>query len=226
MCNRFDLHSPITEVARFFEARAEANWAADYNVAPTDDILTVTQASGGRVVRKMRWGLVPPWEKEFKSAYATFNARGEGVATSRTYRDAFRDRRCLIACDAYYEWKKLSPKEKQPYRIRVAEQPFTVFAGLWEAWPDRTAGVDRLSATIVTCPANALMTGIHDRMPVILDQAAFKAWLSPDTPPAALTALMVPYTGTLQATPIGSAIGNVRNDGPELIQPIGTAITG
>src|SRR3546814_9930699 len=107
MCNRFDLHSPITEVARFFEARAEANWAADYNVAPTDDILAVTQASGSRVVQKMRWGLVPPWEKEFKSAYATFNSRCEGVATSRTYRDAFRARRCLIACDSFYDWKKL-----------------------------------------------------------------------------------------------------------------------
>lgn len=226
MCNRFDLHSPITEVARFFEARAEANWAADYNVAPTDDILAVTQVSGSRVIQKMRWGLVPPWEKEFKSAYATFNARAEGVATSRTYRDAFRDRRCLIACDAFYEWKKLTAKEKQPYRIRAADQPFTVIAGLWEAWPDRVAGVDRLSATIVTCPANPLMSGIHDRMPVILQPGNFATWLAPDTSSATLKALMVPFTGSLEATPIGPAIGNVRNDGPELIEPVGPAIIG
>lgn len=184
MCNRFDLHSPVSEVARFYSAAAETNWPGKYNVAPTDPLLAVTaDAEGNRRVETMRWGLVHPREKEFKSAYTTFNAKCETAASSATYKAAFRERRCLIPADAFYEWRKPTPKEKLPYRIRVADQPFTTFGGLWEIWYDREARVERKSCTIVTGPANSFMADIHERMPILLRPEQFSTWLSPgDTP--------------------------------------------
>ncbi|MCA9086991.1 MAG: SOS response-associated peptidase, partial [Planctomycetaceae bacterium] len=148
-----------------------------YNVAPSQSVgvIRVTHA-GHREFVALRWGLVPAWSLEPRTAYSTFNARAETVADKPTYRHAFRRRRCLIPADGFYEWRTVG-KRKQPYCIAPTDgQPFA-FAGLWERWERDGTVVE--SCTIVVTTANATIAPLHDRMPVILARADEALWLDP-----------------------------------------------
>ena len=141
-----------------------------YNIAPTQDVLAIRlERVGQQEAVQLRWGLIPFWAKDEKISYSTINARAETVARKPAFRDAFKKRRCLIAADGYYEWKKPEDGSKQPYRITLdPEQPFS-FAGLWEHWEKDNKVIE--SCTIIVTDANELTKDIHGRMPVILDPA-------------------------------------------------------
>lgn len=162
---------------------------------------------------QLRWGLIPSWAKDEKIGYRTINARAETVAEKPSFRSAFKRRRCLIAADGYYEWKKLKG-EKQPYRITLdPEQPFS-FAGLWERWDKGKEPVE--SCTIITTDANELTTKIHNRMPVILDRADYDAWLDG----SAGAELLKPFpSNNMTYHPVDTKVGNVKNTGADLINP-------
>jgi putative SOS response-associated peptidase YedK len=197
-----------------------SEWHPGWNVAPTDPILGVSERNGERTLRGYRWGLVPNWAKNPADVKGTFNARAETVATKPMFRSAFQRWRILVPVDAFYEWQRLGPKEKQPYAFRRADGEPVVFAGLREWWRD-AEGVELHTATIITTYAGPDMP-IHNRQPVVLERDTWDRWLDPEvTDSEELKPLLVPtVAGTLVHHPVGKAIGNVRNDGPELVEAI------
>lgn len=149
-----------------------------YNIAPTMEILAVLETEDSRIGSMMRWGIIPHWATGGKRFPVMNNARAETIAEKLTFRESFRQRRCLILASGFYKWKK-EGKSKQPYFISSRDgAPFS-FAGIWGTW---TAGAGESidSCAIVTTECNALMQPIHDRMPIILAPQAWEAWLDPD----------------------------------------------
>jgi putative SOS response-associated peptidase YedK len=182
MCGRFTVKMTWAELVALYRLTLERpphNLAPRYNVCPTDPIDVVTEQDGKRDFTRMRWGLVPRWwSKPLKALRAaTFNARVETVADKPFFRDAFKRTRCLIPASGYYEWKD-APDGKQPYYFTRADgQPIT-FAGLWDEWKDRSTGETLKSCTMIITEPNELVAKVHDRMPVMLEQENFSAWLN------------------------------------------------
>jgi putative SOS response-associated peptidase YedK len=228
MCGRARLSSDASELKSAFGIPAERptpNIPANWNAAPTQDLPVVRYdaAAGERRLDIMRWGLVPFWAKDLKIGYSTFNAKAEGIETKPTFREAFRQRRCLVPFDSFYEWKKVG-KARQPYAIARADRRLLALAGLWEAWHS-PQGETLRSFTIVTTAANALLAPLHERMPVILDPADWPLWLG-ETPagPAELKTLLRPCPPDLLVSwPVSPRVGNVRNNDPALIEPLAAA---
>jgi len=229
MCGRFVSVSPPDEVARYFDALPpqgvlEPNW----NVAPTDDAYVVLVDDGERRMAVHHWGLVPFWAKDPSVGSRMINARAEGLADKGAFKRAFRERRCLVPVDGFYEWQAVpGQKAKQPYFIHRRDDQPLAFAGLWETWRGaERARDDRLrSATIITTTANETMAPIHDRMPVVLPASDWDEWLDPDNADVDLLGrLLVPAPADLLVLRrVGSAVGNVRNDGPRLIEAVAPA---
>ena len=227
MCGRFVSSSTPDEIARYFDAAppAEAALEANYNVAPTSDIYVVLEDGGVRRVAPHHWGLVPAWAKDPGIGSRMINARSEGLADKNAFKHAYRKRRCIVPVDGFYEWQKIpGQKTKQPYFIHRPDEEPLAFAGLWEEWkgPDRD-GTERLrSATIITTEANETMAPVHDRMPVVLPPASWDEWLDPDNADLeSLGRLLVPAPPQiLTLRPVSTDVGNVRNRGPHLTDPI------
>ncbi len=182
MCGRMLSTSSASELVDYFDVDVapQLDLRPDYNVAPTRDVAIVRDASDGRHLDMAHWGLVPGWAKDPSGSSRLINARAETVATKPSFRSAFKRKRCLVPADGFYEWQAVEGRRtKQPYLVTMADGTPLSFAGLWETWhaPD---GETLRSCTIITCPANATMTMIHHRMPVILPKGAWDSWLDPD----------------------------------------------
>jgi putative SOS response-associated peptidase YedK len=161
--------------------------------------------------------LVPSWSHDLAAGVNAINARAETVAGKPTFRPAFRSRRCLIQASGYYEWKGTG-KQKKPYFIDPRDGRLFAFAGVWDVWAKGAEPVE--SCSIITTTANEATRHLHERMPVILHPSHFAAWLDPLTPPPALHELLRPCTPERIAVhPVAALVGNVRNDGPELVAP-------
>lgn len=233
MCGRFSLTTPVEGIRRLFGFSQIPNLPARYNIAPTQAVLTVRAAKPGkegvvagpgqgtegtRDAFLARWGLIPSWAKEPSIGAKMINARAETITEKPAFRAAFRRRRCLIPADSFYEWKTINGA-KQAFRITFDDgEPFA-FAALWEDWlaPD---GSEIESCTIVTTDAAPAIEDIHHRMPVILDQDGFETWLTGAE--EAAQKLLRPYSGPrgLMSGPISNRVNNVRNDGPDLWDPV------
>jgi len=225
MCGRFVQKTPLGEIRVLFDtANPVPNMAPRYNAAPTDSLAVVrfNPQTRTRALDLLRWGLVPLWAKDLAFGPKCINARSETVATNQIFRDAFERRRCLIPADGFYEWQKQGGKTTQPFAIVPEKGGIFAFAGLWERWKNPADGGIVRSFTIVTGLPNALCRPIHERMPVILPQAAWPLWLGEaEASPDALLALLRPYPAELmRAYPIGPRVGNVRNDDPGLLDPV------
>jgi len=193
--------------------------AARYNVAPTQDVLTIRREDGERRAEMMRWGLVPSWADSPKIGARMINARAETLAERPSFRAAFRKRRCLIPADGFYEWRR-EGKRRVPIRFTLKSgEPFA-FAGLWERW-ERAGEPPMLSCAIVTTTANALIEPMHDRMPVMLAPDAERVWLDPDADATTLSGLLTPYPSDLmEAREASRAVNSPAHDGPECIAPV------
>ncbi|HUB40328.1 MAG TPA: SOS response-associated peptidase [Streptosporangiaceae bacterium] len=228
----------------------------DYNVAPTKAVYTVVDraarpageeavsadgdasrdASTGvpeRELRVMRWGLVPFWAKDVKIGSRMINARAETVAEKPAFRRAFAKRRCLMPADGYYEWQQLPGAAKQPVYISRKDGRSLAFAGLYELWRDPAVRPDDQDAwlwtnTIITTSAPDEIGMIHDRMPMIIDQGSWADWLDPaNNDVADLKTLLTPaMVGDLTTWPVSTAVNAVRNNGPELIEPVPAGLAG
>jgi putative SOS response-associated peptidase YedK len=221
MCGRYATSRSALDLRALFEAEDETDdgLAPDYNVAPTDPVPIVRNSQrAGRVLSVARWGLVPPWAKDTRGAARMINARVETVATARAYATSFARRRCLVPADGWYEWRRLSVRDRQAYFMTLRDGGVMAFAGLWTVWGEQRL----LTTTIITVPAVGDFGAVHDRMPLVLEPSRWSDWLTAE--PSERTDLLVPpedeYLSTVDIRPVGPRVGDVRNDGPELIEPV------
>jgi putative SOS response-associated peptidase YedK len=190
-----------------------------YNIAPTQEVTAVRAAGAGRELVNLRWGLIPSWAKDKSIGYKLINARADTVAGKPSFRSAFKNRRCLIPADGFFEWKKLGAK-KQPSFVTLRDGGPFAFAGLWERWHGSDGDIQSCSS--VTTDANELMRPLHDRMPVILDPSDYAAWLDQaPRPKVELLPLLKPFpSDALQAVPVSTMVNSPRNQGPRCIEPL------
>ncbi|MFJ9523231.1 SOS response-associated peptidase [Kitasatospora sp. NPDC101801] len=246
MCGRFVSTTTPTDLAQLLRA---SSWpttetlAPSWNVAPTDGILAamerVDHDTGEltRQVRVLRWGLVPSWSKDPKSGARMINARVETAHEKPAFRKAFKERRCVIPADGYYEWKPVpatvSGKAfKQPYYLHRPDGEQLLMAGLYEFWRDPTVPDDDPAAWLATCTiltteATDTAGRIHDRMPVTLHPDALDTWLDPDTTdPGPLRDLLHAPAAELTVHPVATTVSNVRSDGPQLLAEVEDPLPG
>ncbi len=192
-----------------------------YNIAPTQTSWVLIADDAGAIAQQMRWGLIPSWAKDSRSAASMINARLETAATKPAFRSAWKARRCLVPASGYYEWR---PENgiKQPYWIHDSAGPVLMFAGLWENWKN-PAGEWLQSFTIITCAAVDAMQELHDRMPLMLGPAVLHDWLHGDAGMAAAIAEGADVPA-LAWHPVSRAVGNPRSNGRQLIEALSAKI--
>jgi putative SOS response-associated peptidase YedK len=227
MCGRFTNQYTWRELVELYRITEPyiapiSNLEPRFNFAPMQSGIVVRlDKEGRRLPAIMRWGLVPSWAKDERGGAAMINAKAETVAEKPAFRAAFKARPCLVPADGFYEWAKIGPIEKQPYFITMKDRAPFAFAGLWEWWrakdaPKEETGLETF--TILTTEPNALCAPIHNRMPAILAPDDWPKWLG--TVDARKTLLHSFPAGQMRCWPVGKAVGNVRNQGPELIRSI------
>lgn len=192
-----------------------------YNIAPTQKILVLRPSeTGARSWRQHHWGLIPAWSQDSSRSARMINARSETVEQKPSFRDAFGARRCIIPASGYYEWVT-NGSRKQPHYIAPTDVPYLAFAGLWERWVSHNGEVIE-SCTIMTRPAEQSLIAIHHRMPVLLHQHSFSAWLStPVEASAPAKKILLNQPGALlRVHPVSTRVNTVRNDDVDCIRPI------
>jgi putative SOS response-associated peptidase YedK len=236
MCGRFSSTSQLQFLLEQFRAEPHGvdGHEPSWNVAPASDILVVVAGpDGARQLRNLRWGLVPRWAKDPKIANRMINLRAETVREKKGWKSTLARKRCIIPIDGFYEWQDQGKgKRKQPFYITSRDFSPLALAGLWATWRDPADkdgdkgdgddGDELWTCTILTTSANQLMHSVHERMPVILPPEAWDAWLDPDnTDTEELAKLLEPAPeGMLTLWPVDPAVGNVRNNRPELQEPL------
>ena len=192
--------------------------APNWNVTPQSfqPVVRLNPATGRRESVLLRWGLLPAWARDERIALHTINARSEDAASKPAFRDALKQRRCLVPADAYYEWQKTGTKTRQPFAIAPVEGTPMAFAGLWENWTG-PAGSVLESFTILTTTANEALQTIHARMPVIVERGNYARWLADDR--AAADLLRPLDASRLARWPVSERVGNVGNNDAALLEP-------
>jgi putative SOS response-associated peptidase YedK len=221
MCGRFTQQRPTAELAELFEAEPLVDDpGGHFNLAPTDPAAVVVERADRRAITTYAWGLLPHWERDPRKAARRINARAETVATSPTFADSFRKRRCIVPADGFYEWQR-DGAARRPFFIHRRDGAPLALAGLWAGWRDPLTATTRRTFTILTTTPNEPIARLHDRMPVILDPADWSLWLDPGLSDIGeLHGLLRPAAGDpLEVVEVSPLVNNVRNDGPELIIP-------
>ena len=220
MCGRFTLKTtPETLTETFPDFTMPDELTPRYNIAPSQEVPVVPN-NGENTMESFQWGLIPSWAKDPKIGNRMINARSETLAEKPSFRTAYKQRRCLVLADGFYEWRQEpGGKSKTPIYIRLkSDKPFA-FAGLWEAWRPSTGDDPLLSCTIITTTPNSLMETIHRRMPVILEPDAYDLWLDPHEQPAAqLNGLLKPYPAEeMMAHPVSRFVNRPGNDSSDCV---------
>jgi putative SOS response-associated peptidase YedK len=221
MCGRYVLTTPGDVLAQLFDLPEAPAVSPRYNIAPTQPVPIVRAAAGGgRELALALWGLVPHWAKERALGAKLINARAETLAEKPAFRDALRRRRCLLPADGFYEWQAVE-RGKQPYLLRLPGGAPFALAGLWSRWSDPAdpAAAPLETCTIVTTTPNEVARVLHDRMPVILPRESWPRWLDPAADTAALSSLLVPFAGALEAFPVSRRVNSPANEDPRCIEP-------
>lgn len=189
-----------------------------YNVSPPAEAPVVRMIDGKRSIELLSWGLVPRWARTFEIRERLMFARGENIEEPRAFRNAFRERRCLVPSTGYFEWQSVNGRS-QPYFVRHRDRPMLVFAGLWEPW-DRDGKRVETFVIFTTWP-NQPLRAICNRMPVIVPPERYDAWLSAGLVEKPNAILRPAPDGELIAVPVGDFVNDVCNTGPECVAPIG-----
>lgn len=229
MCGRFALddkvNASIVEFVEFAGLQRLSEWQPNWNIRPTDPIVTIIDSPrSGLVADTARWSLVPRWSKELSLKFPTFNARSESAAEKPTFRDAVKGCRALIPASGYFEWHT-EGTAKTPHFVQLPGQPL-MFAGLYSWWRagsssdgDQSAWV--LTATILTMEAPSNLAGLHPRTPVVLPRSWWRDWLASDVEGDQ------GFVDEAVAASVGVAreleffeVGPVKGDGPGLVAPL------
>ena len=222
MCGRYSLAMDVSGLDERFSFRGlDLPYRPRFNIAPTQDVLTVVNDGSENRASVMRWGLIPSWAKDSAIGNRMINARAETIMEKPSFRKAFQKRRCLVIADGFYEWRRI-PAGKIPMRIILKTgEPFG-FAGLWEKWKSPRGALVH-SCTIITTGPNAMMEPIHNRMPVILPSDAEAMWLNTgEQDMGALQDMLVPHgAGEMDAYEVSTLVNKPSNDTPDVIARIG-----
>lgn len=225
MCGRFTIAVTVGWEDRFRAKQKGLELRPRYNVAPSQQVPIVRDdpdEPGTRAIVPMRWGLVPSWAKEAKTGYSTINARAEGLTTSPAYRGPVRHRRCLVPATGFYEWKQEGSR-RLPYYIDRKDHQLFAMAGLYDIWhgPETTLA----SFTIVTIPANEVVSPVHDRMPAVLSRENEDRWMQQDPLSGDELAriLATRPTPELEAYRVSPRVNSPTTEGPDLIEPVPAA---
>ena len=224
MCGRYLSVSDPGQLAERFEVDEvrTVTLPERYNVAPSTDVYAIIETGGSRRLGALRWGFAPHWTRGPKRSREPINARVESLATSRMFGSAFRERRCLIPADGFYEWQDRGDgRRKQPFHLAAADGAPFAFAGIWTVRRDPEDEAEpQFSTAIVTREASGAMEEIHPRIPAILPQALWEEWLTaePEDTPHLVESVATASLPRLVATPVTERVNNVRNEGPELLE--------
>ncbi len=222
MCGRFVGYRQLDELQQFFPIdRANCDVAANFNVAPTQEILAIYTYEGENWLDRFHWGLVPFWAKDPSIGNRMINARAETIDEKPSFKNAFKKRRCLIIADGFYEWKG-TKGQKQPMLITLPDKKPFAFAGLWEIWYKNKQAPAYRSCTIITTEASASIREIHHRMPVILKPEVYKDWLNPQyqNTENLKHILAVERLTELTSYPVSKQVNFARNNDLSLLDPI------
>lgn len=219
MCGRYSITLPPEAIREIFRTHGELpNWPVYYNAAPTTALPVVRSAKdgSGRELVLMIWGLIPWFSKDGKLTYSTINVRAESVRTNASYREPFKTRRCIVPASGYFEWT--GPKnDRQPHYFTRADGQPIALAGLWDRWRSKDRSETKESFTIITTEPSKFAGQFHNRMPLILEPDTWDLWMKNE--PDSAAALMKPANeDVLISRPVSKAVGNVRNNGPELLE--------
>lgn len=216
MCGRFGLWAPPDDLEQRFDAEISFGYEPRYNIAPEGPGIAAVQDASPDEINRLQWGLLPHWVDDPDDFPDLINARAESVAEKPSFRDAFRERRCLIPANNFFEWTG-QEGQRVPYSIGVDGGEIFAMAGIWESWS--TNGEEIHSAAIITTDANEVVGELHDRMPVILDADEEDRWLRSDDEDE-LLGFLDPYPADrTRSHEVTTAVNNPANDGPELIEP-------
>ena len=217
MCGRYSFAVVDELIEERFGVRVRtAIYKARYNCAPGQDLAVISNDDPGKL-NFYHWGLIPFWAKEKAAGYKLINAKSETITEKPSYKNAFRSRRCLVPADSFFEWKKYP--EKNPYRILMKDEKPFAMAGIWDRWTTSDGEIIHSFSILTTIP-NELMSEIHDRMPVILNRADEKRWLSP-LPESDLLDMLKPYPAEkMKAYKISKLVNSPKNDSAEILTPV------
>jgi putative SOS response-associated peptidase YedK len=220
MCGRFTLNTPADDLAAAFDLPERPAIQPRFNVAPSQLVAVVGLKPDGKTrgLAMLRWGFVPYWANDPNTGPRPINARAETVASRPPFEHSFREKRCLIPADGFYEWATVN-RRKVAHHFRMKSGGPLAFAGVWDVW--RGEGhAPVLSCAIITVPANGLVRPYHDRMPAILQPSQYDLWLNNATPEHVLLEALAPFPEEmLEAVQVGPAVNKVSNDGPECLAP-------
>jgi putative SOS response-associated peptidase YedK len=215
MCGRY-VSPEQASIERAWQIRRSSglDFPRRFNVQPTTDVPLLLLDSGALTLVAARWGLIPHWWKQDKPPTFTINARLEEAAGKPMWRDPMRRPRCLLPAEGWYEWQEIAGG-KQPHYVHRTDGGLFCFAGLMSLWQDK------LSCAILTKAAEGPVAGIHDRMPVVLPDAAHAGWLDPTLKDASAYAREHALSREFTHHQVSKRVNNARNQGADLIDPAG-----
>jgi putative SOS response-associated peptidase YedK len=226
MCGRYLLSTSAEIIAGLFQAELTTEFQPRYNIAPSQMIPVVEFAGKSPRLSLMRWGLTPSWAKAKIGPRGGvrlpdfINARSETASAKPSFRAAFRQRRCIVPADGFFEWKKESGGSKQAHCIRFRDRQVFGMAAIWEAWTS-SEGALRQGVCVLTTQGNTDLKTLHDRMPVVLHPDHYELWLNPASALAPLEDLLRPLPdGFMEVYPVSNRVNKAGQDDADLLNPI------
>ena len=219
MCGRYVLFTCSEELISYFGLDSSTGYGPHYNIAPSASVPVIRQSpQGQRVADLLRWGLIPNWSKDPMVGARLNNARAESITEKPSFRSAYRQRRCLIPANGFYEWQEVPGEKKQPWYIHLKGDMPMAMGGLWESWIDPAGEIVR-TFCVVTTSSNDVMQPIHERMPVIIAEENWATWLNPKN--YDVGAMLAPYdAAAMEAWPVSRRVSRASEEGEELILPL------
>ena len=219
MCGRFFIDLSPSDILERFNIPGQESFFQNYNITPSQHIAAIRAGDTGRELVRLKWGLLPSWSKADKSQYSMINARAETVHSKPAYRNAFRQRRCLIPASGFYEWQKTATG-KQPWAIGMKDDAPFAMAGIWEHWQQGEQVIE--SCSIIVTESNDCIRPVHDRMPCIISAEEYDQWLDKgNTKTDDLLPLLRSYpSDAMKAWPVSTRVNSPANNSPENIQAL------